>query len=54
MTPAGTHLFGSSDDSEYSVDQAREYISGMGYVTGQVKLVKRDGQVMVIAKIDIL
>lgn len=39
-----------SDDSDLSVSEAREYCKLNGYGKEDVKIVKKDGFVMVIAK----
>ena len=43
----------AGDDSPASVEDAREYIKAHGLTREDVKLVKRDGQVMVIAERDV-
>jgi preprotein translocase subunit SecA len=40
----------ASDDSAEAVEEAREYIRAHGLTRDDVKLVKRDGQVLVIAE----
>jgi len=40
----------ASDDSPASVEEAREYIRAHGLTREDVKLVKREGQVLVIAE----
>jgi len=52
MITKGTLLFGSSDDSEYSIEAARKHIENEGFTADQVKIVNRDGQILVVAKID--
>jgi len=46
---AGTVLY-AGDDSPESVTEAREYIRTHSLTRDDVKLVKRDGQVLVIAE----
>jgi hypothetical protein len=38
----------ASDDSADSITEAREYVKANGYTAEQVKIVKKEGQVMVI------
>lgn len=45
---AGTVLY-AGDDSPASVEEARDYIRTHGLTRDDVKLVKREGQVLVIA-----
>ena len=45
----GTVLY-ASDDSDAGVTDARDYIRRHGFTRADVRLVKRDGQVMVIAE----
>lgn len=45
----GTVMY-ASDDSPESVAEARDYIRSHGYTRADVRLVKRDGQVLVIAE----
>ena len=45
----GTVIY-ASDDSPESVEDARGYIRSHGYTRDDVRLVKRDGQVLVIAE----
>jgi predicted O-methyltransferase YrrM len=46
---ANTILY-ASDDSEASIAEAREYIARMGFTSEHVRLIRKDGQVLVIAK----
>ena len=43
----GTVLF-ASDDSDESVTEARAYCARMGYGSDVVKIVKRDGDILVV------
>ena len=40
----------ASDDSPESVKEAREYIKAQGFTADDVRLIKVDGQVRVVAK----
>lgn len=46
---AGAVLY-ASDDSEASITQAREYILREGLTADDVRLIKKEGMVLVIAK----
>lgn len=46
----GTVMY-ASDDSEASITDAREYIRQNGLTSEQVKLIRRDGQILVVAKV---
>lgn len=48
----GTVLY-ASDDSEAGVTDARGYIRQHGFTRADVRLVKREGQVLVIAERDV-
>ena len=41
----------ASDDSEASIADAREYIRQNGLTSEQVKLIRKDGQILVVAKV---
>ena len=45
----GTVMY-ASDDSPESITEAREYIKRMGLTADDVRLIKKDGQVLAIAK----
>lgn len=40
----------ASDDSEASIAEAREYIARMGLTAEDVRLIRKDGQILVVAK----
>lgn len=46
---SGQQLFAAPDD-EQAVIEAKKYITDNGYTSEQVKLVRRDGQVLVVAR----
>lgn len=48
---AGTVVY-ASDESDESVSDARAFIRDHGYTRDDVRLVKRDGQVLVIMERD--
>lgn len=52
MIPAGFVLY-ASDESEASITQAREYIRREGLTADDVKLIKVDQQVRVVAKLEL-
>ena len=52
MIPATTVLYASTDCPE-SVTEAREYIARFGLTSDQVRLIRVDGQIRVLAKEDI-
>lgn len=43
----------ASDDSEASITDAREYIRQNGLTAEQVKLIRKDGQILVVAKVSL-
>lgn len=47
--PPGQQLFAGPDD-EYTIMKAKEWIWNEGYKSEQVKLVKREGRVLVVWK----
>jgi len=49
MMPTDTVLF-ATDDSEAGVSDARLWIKAQAFTADDVRLVKRDGQCLVIAK----
>lgn len=49
MIKPNTSLY-ASDDSAISVTEARDYIKRMGFTKEDVKLIKREGQVLVVTK----
>lgn len=49
MIQTGTVMY-ASDDSPESITEAREYIKRMGLTAEDVRLIRKDGQVLVIAK----
>lgn len=48
----GTVMY-ASDDSEASIAEAREYIKRMGLTNEQVRLIRKEGQILVISKTSI-
>lgn len=48
----GTVLY-ASDDSDASISEAREYIRQHGLTQDDVRLIRKDGSVMVVAKRDV-
>ena len=44
------HILYASDDSPESIAEAREYIKRMGLTADDVRLIRKGGQVLVIAK----
>lgn len=44
------HILYASDDSESSIAEAREYIARMGLTSDDVRLIRKDGQILVISK----
>ena len=50
MIQPGHILFASSDDTDASISDAREYIREQGLTSDDVRLIKRDGQALVVAK----
>lgn len=52
MIPADTILYASTDCHE-AVTEAREYIAREGFNNEQVRLIRRDGMVLVISKVSI-
>lgn len=52
MLSEGTTLY-HSDDSEQSIKEAREYCKNNGYGKEDVKIIKKDGFVMVITRREI-
>lgn len=49
MIQSGTVLY-ASDDSDASVTEAREYIARMRLTSDDVRLIRKDGQILVVAK----
>lgn len=49
MIPIGTVVF-ATDDSEAGVADARAWLASKGYTRADVRLIKREGQVLVIAE----
>lgn len=47
--PSGTPLFAAPSD-DLTISRAKEYIKEQGYTADEVKLVKCDGQILVIKK----
>ena len=52
MIPATTVLYASTDCPE-AVTEAREYIAREGFSSEQVRLIRRDGMILVISKVSI-
>ena len=48
MVKSGTVMY-ASDDTDASLTDAREYISRMGLTKVDVKLIKKQGQILVVA-----
>lgn len=44
------HILYASDDSPESITEAREYIKRMGLTADDVRLIKKDGQVLAVTK----
>ena len=52
MIPSDTILYASADHPE-SIAEAREYIKRMGLTADDVRLIRKQGSVLVIAKRDV-
>lgn len=44
------HILYASDDSEASVTEAREYIREQGLTAEDVRLIRKEGQILVVAQ----
>lgn len=50
MIQSGYILAAWSDDTDQSISDAREYIAQQGLTSDDVRLIKREGQAIVVAK----
>lgn len=53
MTKAGQVLFSTSPDGEDGVETCRDFVRSRNYTRDDVKIVKLEGSVLVIAKQDL-